>query len=90
MAVRKEATRGSSRPARRKRYSIPAAVRDALKANRLESAYRARPPYQRNDYLMWIGNAKRAETRARRIEQMLIELLEGDRYMKMKWDAGSR
>jgi uncharacterized protein YdeI (YjbR/CyaY-like superfamily) len=82
MAARKKA-------ARRKRYAMPAAVRDALKRSRLESAYRARPSYQRNDYLMWISKAVRPETRARRIEQMLGELRRGNVYMKMKWRATS-
>jgi uncharacterized protein YdeI (YjbR/CyaY-like superfamily) len=69
---------------------MPAAVREALKTGRLESAYRARPAYQRNDYLMWIQQAKRPETRERRIAQMLRELRQGNVYMKMKWHAGSR
>ena len=68
---------------------MPAAVRDALKANRLESAYRARPPYQRNDYLMWIGEAKRPETRERRIAQMLSELRKGGVYMKTEVARGT-
>jgi len=45
--------------------------------------YRARPPYQQNDYLGWIARAKRPGTRQKRIEQMLEELAAGDRYMKM-------
>jgi uncharacterized protein YdeI (YjbR/CyaY-like superfamily) len=68
---------------------MPAAVREALEGGRLESAYRARPAYQRNDYLPWIGQAKRPETRERRIDQMLSELRKGNVYMKMKWQ-GSR
>ena len=48
-------------------------------------AYRARPPYQRNDYLGWIARAKRDDTKARRLAQMLDELARGDRYMKMAW-----
>ena len=45
--------------------------------------YEARPFYQRNDYLAWIARAKRAETRARRLAQMLDELEEGGVYMRM-------
>ena len=51
------------------------------------AAYRARPPYQRNDYLGWIDRAKRPETKARRLQQMLDELEQGDVYMKMAWRA---
>lgn len=37
--------------------------------------------YRRNDYLAWIGRAKRIETRGKRIEQMLSELDQGGVYM---------
>jgi uncharacterized protein YdeI (YjbR/CyaY-like superfamily) len=87
MAARKKATRTIRTPARRKRYAMPAAVRGALTKSRLGSAYRARPSYQRNDYVMWITQAKRPETRKSRIEQMLAELRKGNVYMKMKWNA---
>ena len=50
-------------------------------------AYRARPPYQRNDYLGWITRAKLPETRSRRLKQMLEELEEGTHYMNMRWRA---
>jgi uncharacterized protein YdeI (YjbR/CyaY-like superfamily) len=66
---------------------MPAFVREALEERDLMDAYRGRPPYQRNDYLGWIGRAVKAETRARRVEQMLDELAAGDRYMKMPWRA---
>ena len=75
-------------PKRRPRQAMPAFVRRALEERGLAAAYRARPPYQRNDYLWWIGAAKREETRARRLEQMLAELARGDRYMKMAWNPG--
>ncbi len=51
----------------------------------LQAAYDARPPYQRNDYLAWIGRAKRPETRDKRLAQMLEELQGGQLYMKMRW-----
>ena len=65
---------------------MSAFVRRALENRGLTAAYRARPPYQRNDYLWWIGDAKREETRVRRLEQMLSELAQGDCYMKMAWN----
>jgi len=70
---------------RRKRYAMPASVSAALKRRGLQSAYRARPPYQRNDYLMWIAKAKLPATQQQRLTQMLAELRKGDVYMKMKW-----
>lgn len=72
---------------RRPRHPMPAFVREALLSRGLMEAYRARPPYQRNDYLGWIGRAKRDETKQRRLAQMLDELAAGDRYMNMRWRA---
>ena len=63
----------------------PEPVRKALELRGLTEAYERRPPYQRNDYLGWIGRAKRELTHNRRLEQMLDELAAGDRYMNMKW-----
>lgn len=64
---------------------MPEDVRFALETHGLWDQYRARPWYQRNDYLGWIARAKRAETRDKRIAQMLDELRAGDVYMKMPW-----
>ena len=66
---------------------MPAVVERALEQTGLMEAYQARPPYQRNDYLGWIDRAKRPETKARRLQQMLDELEQGDVYMKMAWRA---
>ena len=66
---------------------MPPEVERALDEAGLMDAYRARPPYQRNDYLGWIDRAKRPETKARRLRQMLDELAQGDVYMKMAWRA---
>lgn len=67
---------------------MPPSVESALLERGLMGAYRARPDYQRNDYLSWIRRAKRAETKERRLEQMLDELERGDVYMKMAWRRG--
>ena len=69
---------------------MPPEVERALENADLMEAYQARPPYQRNDYLGWIDRAKRPETKARRLQQMLDELEQGDVYMKMAWRAGRR
>lgn len=62
---------------------MPDDVRAALVARGALDDYHSRPAYQRNDYLGWIAGAKRADTRRRRIEQMLEELERGGVYMKM-------
>ena len=67
---------------------MPPEVAAALVSAGLRKAYDARPPHQRNDYLAWIARAKRPETRARRLAQMLDELRRGDVYMKMDWPPG--
>lgn len=72
---------------KRPKQSMPAAVREALNERGLMAAYKARPPYQRNDYLSWIKRAKLASTRDKRLGQMLAELRGGTKYMKMAWSA---
>lgn len=67
---------------------MPDAVEQALAEHGLLDAYKARPPYQRNDYLGWINRARRPETKERRLQQMLAELERGDVYMKMDWRPG--
>ena len=64
---------------------MPNNIRALLIKHGLLKLYNARPPYQRNDYLGWISRAKLETTREKRINQMLEELKEGDRYMKMRW-----
>lgn len=64
--------------------SMPRDIANTLTARGLREAYDERPAYQRNDYLAWIARAKRVETRAKRLEQMLSELEEGGVYMGMQ------
>jgi hypothetical protein len=71
--------------ARRDRHQMPDYFLDALKKAKLVDAYEARPPYQQNDYVGWITDAKRQETRDARMVQMLDELRRGDVYMKMPY-----
>ncbi len=68
---------------KRPRQSVPSFIRKALLARGVMTAYKARPAYQRNDYLSWIKRAKQAATREKRLSQMLDELQRGDRYMNM-------
>lgn len=70
---------------KRPAHPMPEFVRAALQSSDLQDLYAARPWYQRNDYLGWIARAKRAETRQKRLDQMLEELRAGDVYMKMPW-----
>ena len=69
-------------------YPMPDDIRTVLDARGLVGAYNGRPAYQQNDYVGWIGRAKRLETRRKRIAQMLDELEAGGVYMKMKWSGG--
>lgn len=62
---------------------MPEDVRRALDEAALSESYDRRPFYQRNDYLAWIGRAKRPETRRKRLLQMLEELELGGIYMGM-------
>jgi uncharacterized protein YdeI (YjbR/CyaY-like superfamily) len=69
---------------------MPVDVQRALLAAGLMTKYRQRPPYQRNDYLGWIGRAKRPATRHKRVQQMLEELKRGGTYMKMSYRSAGR
>lgn len=69
----------------RPRQPMLAFVRTALAQQGLTDRYKARPAYQRNDYLMWINKAKREDTRLKRLDQMLDELRHGGVYMRMTW-----
>lgn len=81
---------GTARPQRVTRAAEPMTdeVAQALASAGLRTQYDARPWYQRNDYLRWIGAAKQAATRERRLAQMLAELRAGDVYMRMAWGPG--
>lgn len=69
---------------------MPAAVRAALNERGLMTAYRARPPYQQNDYLGWIARARLEATKLKRLHQMLDELEGGTLYMNMAWKPRAR
>lgn len=74
----------------RPRQPMPEFVRRALAERGLTADYQARPAYQRNDYLAWIARAKRPETQARRLGQMLDELARGGVYMNMAHPASGK
>ena len=71
----------------RQREAMPDFVREALEERGLRAAYDARPPYQRNDYLLWINKARRDDTKRKHLIQMLDELETGGVYMGMKWNG---
>ena len=74
---------------KRPRYPMPDFVRQALHERGLMEAYHKRPAYQQNDYVGWINRAKRQETKAKRLSQMLEELERGGVYMKMNHPASA-
>lgn len=69
----------------RPREPMPQDIGDALQAQGVRAAYDMRPPYQRNDWLIWIKGAKRPQTREKRLHAMLAELRAGHGYMGMAW-----
>lgn len=71
----------------RPRETMPDFVEEALAGTGLRALYDARPPYQRNDYLLWINKAKGEDTKRKRLAQMLAELESGGVYMKMNWNG---
>jgi len=73
----------------RAKNPMPASVRNALNERGLMEAYQARPPYQQNDYLGWIAQAKMEATKLKRLNQMFDELQGGKLYMNMAWKPRS-
>ena len=67
----------------RPRYPMPKYIKSALEERGLVKSYKERPPYQQNDYIGWIDGAVRADTKEKRLQQMLYELEKGGIYMKM-------
>jgi uncharacterized protein YdeI (YjbR/CyaY-like superfamily) len=68
---------------KRPRQAMPGFVKQALEERGLMDAYKERPAYQQNDYVGWINEAKRPETKEKRLQQMLNELEKGGVYMNM-------
>ena len=75
---------------KRPTHSIPEFVTRALIERGLMDTYKDRPAYQQNDYIGWINQAKRQETKEKRLCQMLGELEVGGIYMRMKHAASER
>lgn len=68
---------------------MPAAIATLLDERGLRAAYDARPAYQRNDWLAWIGRAVRDATKRKRIASMLSDLEAGHGYMGMTWSPST-
>lgn len=71
---------------RKKILELPSKFKNILIMENLIEAYENRPFYQRNDYIHWITNAKREETKNKRLLQMIEELRDGKLYMKMEYN----
>ena len=75
---------------KRPRRAMPDFVKRALMERGLMEAYEERPAYQQNDYIGWINQAKRQETKEKRLRQMLDELELGGVYMNMEHPASRK
>jgi hypothetical protein len=64
---------------------MPGNVRGALAKRDLLDAFRARPDYQRNDYLKWIASAAGNAAKQQRLDQMLDELQDGGKFRGEPW-----
>ena len=61
-------------------HALPDDLRDALLGNAVAlEAWRDITPLARNEFICWVEDAKRADTRARRIRRTQEELEEGKR-----------
>lgn len=60
---------------------MPEVFAEALQASpKAEAAFQAFPPSCRREYLAWITEAKRDETRARRVQQAIAQIEQGKRH----------
>ena len=75
---------------KRPRHLMPDFVKRALEERGLMEAYKERPAYQQNDYVGWINQAKRQETKEKRLRQMLDELEMGGVYMNIEHPASRK
>ena len=75
---------------KRPRHPMPGFVKRVLEERGLMEAYKERPAYQQNDYVGWINQAKRQETKEKRLRQMLDELEMGGVYMNIEHPASRK
>lgn len=52
---------------KREKYIMPQFIKEALTSNDLFNDYKARPAYQKNDYIGWITRAKLARPNLNKI-----------------------
>lgn len=69
---------------------MPLYIKNILLENSLMEDFENRPAYQQNDYIAWIGRAKKEETKTKRLNQMLYELGKGGIYMNMDHPASKK
>lgn len=61
-------------------HRVPADLRETLtSATEVKDAWNDLTPLARNEWICWVTSAKKSETRAKRIERVHSELLEGKR-----------
>ncbi|HXG48583.1 MAG TPA: YdeI/OmpD-associated family protein [Methylomirabilota bacterium] len=72
----KESLHGKSRSTPRK-IQLPADLEDALRRNvRAQAIFQGLPPSHQREYVEWIDEAKKEDTRRNRIQKALSMLLE--------------
>ncbi len=82
MLNRSDTMKGNAKAqARRPALSVPADLARALRADAgAEKNFARLPPSCRREYIKWIAEAKKPETRARRINSAIAMLREGRRH----------
>ena len=71
-------TRSKAKVSAKPEPAVPPALQAALKKNRkAKSAFEGFSPSHRREYVEWITDAKREETRQKRIEKTIAQLSEG-------------
>ncbi|MEZ5980124.1 MAG: YdeI/OmpD-associated family protein [Planctomycetota bacterium] len=88
--ARKEASQKKTAPVKRAAPKVPAELAAALARNaKARATFEAFAPSRRKEYVEWIAEAKRDETRSRRVAQAVEWMAEG-KSRNWKYESGRR
>lgn len=67
----------SIKPSAKKKIELPAELANALKAKKVATIFQTLTPFKQREYIEYVAEAARPETRQRRVEKILPMILKG-------------
>ncbi|MGE0590034.1 MAG: YdeI family protein [Cyclobacteriaceae bacterium] len=67
----------SIKPSAKKKIELPAELGNALKAKKVATIFQTLTPFKQREYIEYVAEAARPETRQRRVEKILPMILKG-------------